>query len=459
MFVVNIYIICSKIVSWKQSLSYLFVLQGRLFKAFSVLDLHKCLSLQKLILRSSFSRLLAIREVTQLSSFKRIPGIDGKVFLTFTERFELSELLRLSYNNWQPKPFRSISILGKSGNLQTQKVPVISDRVWQLLIKYALEPIYEYFFHPHCFGFRSSQTVFDMQRFISFNLGLSANSEQKRVMTISFEKVFSNFNSSLFLQNLLAPRGVKIGIFRSFSNGFTLDFENENSGIYALSSLFANISLNGINDLHLSVRFGYQALFILKPLEDEVFVLRKVLNFLSLNKLCTDIKVLGIYSTLEGFAFLEWDYLFILGKGLVVKPSFSNYQQFLLRVKRILNNSNYGSNIKATKLSPIIKEWRVYNRFASLTNSRFSLFHLKRRAFKLFNKESRQDSYSAKKLVEKCFLNVLRSEKSFQELDVEKSPYFGHFIFSYTLKFKRSKETSFINFNPFCIHCGMKCLI
>lgn len=457
MFVVNLFIFFSEFISWKISASHLFLLQRRLFKAFSVLDLSKCLSLQKLILKSTFSRLLAIREITQLSSFKKTPGIDGKVFLTFTERFELSELLRLNYNNWYPKPLRSVSILSKNGDLQMKKLPIISDRVWELLVKYSLEPIYEYFFHPHCFGFRASSSIFDMQKFLSFNFATSSNSEQKRVLIIGFQRVFYNFNCNTLLQTLLAPRGIKVGIFRSFSNGLILDFESTSSNINTLSSLFANIVLNGINDLHLSSRFGYQALFILKPSDDENYVFNKVLNFLSLNNLSTDIKVLGPFSTLNGFSFLDWEYFFVLGKGLLIRPSFNNYQQFLLRVKRILNNSNYGSNIKAIKIAPIIRDWRVNNKFASLDNSRFSLFYLRKKAFKIFSKEAKQDSYSIKKLVEKCFQNISTSEKSFYELEVEKSPYYGHFIFMRGLKFKTLRKNSYSYFNSFCVHCGLKC--
>lgn len=459
MFVVNVYIFSSKFVLWKVSASHLSLLQRRLFKAFSVLDMYKCLSLQKLILKSNFSRLLAIRQVTQVSPFKKVPGIDGKVFLTFTERFELSELLRFNYNNWYPKSLKSVSILSKNGSLEMKKLPIISDRVWQLLVKYSLEPIYEYSFHPHCFGFRASSSVFDMQKFLSLNFASSSNSDQKRVLIISFQKVFESFNCNLFLQNLLAPRGIKVGIFRSFSNGFSLGFETNNCDINALSSLFANVSLNGINDLHLSVRFGYQTLFILKPFDNENFIFNKVLNFLILNKLSTDIKVFGPFSLLNGFTFLDWDYFFILGKGLIIRPNFSNYQQFLLRVKRILNNSNYGSNIKAMKLSPIIREWRVQNRFATLNNSRFSLFYLRKKAFKVFSKEAKQDSYSVKKLVERCFENVLTSEKSFSELEIEKSPYYGHSIFLDGLKLKSFSKGSYLNLNTFCIHCGLKCLI
>lgn len=452
--------------SWQKSISNLFLLQNRLFKAFSLSDLNKCLLLQKLILKSNSSRLLAIREVTQLSSYKKIPGVDGKVFLTFTERFELNEYLRLNYTNWFSHPVKIVSVLKNDGGLKILKLPVIADRVWQLVVFYSLEPIYEGLFHPHNFGFRTSYSIFDLQKFFTMNFSDSSNADQKRVLIFDFERIFCNFNFHPFLETLFAPRGIKLGLFRSFNNGFDIGFLDSNDKTSLLGSLFANILLNGIDNIHCSARFGYKAVFILKPFDDEKIVFRKVFSYLQLKTLSTNFNVIGPLSLLAGFQFLDWDYVFLLGKGLVIMPNFNNYQQFLFRVKRILNNSNYGSNIKAAKLAPIVREWKVYNKFCCSESSRLSLFYLKKKAFKIFNKESKQDSYSAKKLLDKVFSNNLKSEKCFFEIDIEKSPYYGHFVFNFCFKntFFTKKSYSvkfekllFFDSFSFCIHCGLKC--
>lgn len=452
-------------ISWQKSLFNLYSLQNRLFRSFFVSDFRKSFYLQKLILKSNFSRLLAIREVTQLSPYKKIPGSDGKISLTFTERFELGESLRFYYSNWYPKSSKTISVIKSDGSLSLVKLPVISDRVWQLLISYSLEPVYESLFHPHSFGFRTSCNVFNLQEFLFFNFSAFSNSDQKRVLIVDFEKIFVKFDNHFFLKNIFAPRGVKLGIFRSFANDFSLDFVKLNSSNLSLSSLFANIAFNGINDIHLSLRFGYSVLFILKPCDNEKEILNKVFSYLIVNRLNADFKVVGIFSTLSGFNFLDWNYYFSLSKGLIIKPTLDNYYLFLKRVKRILNNSNYGSYVKALKLFPIVKEWKIYNKFCSLSDSRFSLFHIKKRAFKIFNKESKQDSYSVKKLLDKSFCSSLKFIKSDIEVEIEKSPYYGHNIFNYAFKFnpvsKRilstsSKKKALFYFNLVCIHCGLK---
>lgn len=68
-----------RVLSWEESTAILFKLQKRLFKTAYISDRKKSLALQKLILQSNCARLLAIREITQLSLDKKIPGVDGKL--------------------------------------------------------------------------------------------------------------------------------------------------------------------------------------------------------------------------------------------------------------------------------------------------------------------------------------------------------------------------------------------
>ncbi len=72
---------------WKKFRRDLFRLQKRVFKAVSVGDKRKAKYLQKLILKSTAARFLAIRQVTQLNAGKKTAGVDGKASLSFEERF------------------------------------------------------------------------------------------------------------------------------------------------------------------------------------------------------------------------------------------------------------------------------------------------------------------------------------------------------------------------------------
>ena len=86
---------------WKKFRRDLFRLQRRVWKAVSVGDKRKAKYLQRLILKSTAARLLAIRQVTQLNVGKKTAGVDGKASFTFEERFTLSNELKENVNTWK----------------------------------------------------------------------------------------------------------------------------------------------------------------------------------------------------------------------------------------------------------------------------------------------------------------------------------------------------------------------
>ncbi len=133
---------------WKRFRKDLFRLQKRVFKAVRAGNKRKARFLQKLILKSSSARFLAIRQVTQLNAGKKTAGIDGKKSLTFSERFELETLLKNESGNWKHQRLREIPIPKKDGTTRMLKIPTIADRCWQCLAKYALEPCTRHITEP-----------------------------------------------------------------------------------------------------------------------------------------------------------------------------------------------------------------------------------------------------------------------------------------------------------------------
>lgn len=131
---------------------------------------------------------------------------------------------------------------------------------------------------------------------------------------------------------------------------------------------------------------------------------------------------------------------------MIVVPSIENYQRFLLRIKHIINNSNYGANVKAIKLYPILKEWRFCHKNIDTSSSRYSLYFIKKRMLKIFCKESKQDFYSSKRLVEKCFFFL----SNFSSFIVTDSLFFNNHLF---FDFQKLKKWGFNKYS--CVHCGM----
>ena len=329
--------------SWEKSTKNLYRIQNRLFKAVYVGDIKKALLLQKLILNSNSSRILAIREVTQISINRKISGVDGKTFLTFTERFELSEFLKLNVNNWYPQSFKAIRCLKKDGTTILVKVPVIADRVWQCVVSYAIEPAHLALFHPQNFNLYYMDSIFNLQKLILLNMTKASNGNQKRVLIINLEETFSDFNINNLLKKIIAPRGVKLGIFRSLRKGLLPGFFEESKDIFSFNALLANIILNGIEDLHFCLRCNSNLLFFLYPSDKEKVIVKKVNSFLEFSEVKLSIINAKVYSSLEGFTFLNWNFVYSLNKEAYSVPSYSNYQGFLKRIKQIINNSNYGA--------------------------------------------------------------------------------------------------------------------
>jgi Retron-type reverse transcriptase len=208
-----------KTLPWKKFRRDLFRLQKRVFKAIQVEDKQKAKSLQKLILKSTAARMLAIRRVTQLNTGKKTAGIDGKASLTFEERFTLSEELRTESNNWKHQKLRSIPIPKKDGSTRLLKIPTIADRAWHFRAKYALEPAHAATFHARSYGFRTGMSAHDAQKFLYLNLSSKAHGIEKRVIEHEIEKCYDRIGNNSIMKRLSAPRGIKTGILRCLKTG------------------------------------------------------------------------------------------------------------------------------------------------------------------------------------------------------------------------------------------------
>lgn len=106
-------------------------------------------------------------------------------------------------------------------------------------------------------------------------------------------------------------------------------------------------------------------------------------------------------------------------------PSVDNFKAFRNKVKAIVNCSNYGSEEKAKRLAPLVRGWRNYHRSCKMDGSRNSLYHIETRAFKVFNKEAKNNRHTSKKLLDKAFPAVPYSENKFVNVQGDKSPFDG----------------------------------
>jgi RNA-directed DNA polymerase len=415
-----------KTLPWKKFRRDVFRLQKRVYKAIQVGDKPKAKSLQKLILKSLAARMLAIRQVTQLNAGKKTAGIDGKASLTVEERLALSSSLRAKSNNWKHQKLRSIPIPKKDGSTRLLKIPTIADRAWQCLAKSALEPAHEANFHARSYGFRTGRSAHDAQKQLFNNLNSRVKGISKRVIELDIEKCFDRISHNSIMERLIAPKGIKTGIFRCLKSGVNPEFPEQGTpqgGV--VSPLLANIALNGIEEIHQSVRYADDMVIILKPKDDAEAILDKVSEFLAKRGMKVSEKKTKLTATTDGFDFLGWHFKVQNNGKFRCVPSVDNCQAFRQKVKHIVNNSNYGATLKAEKLAPVVRGWRNYHRYCKLNGARFSLWFIQNRAFKVFNQEAKKNRYTVKKLIEKAFPTVPYSENKFVNVKGEKSPYDG----------------------------------
>jgi 5-methylcytosine-specific restriction endonuclease McrA len=94
-----------------------------------------------------------------------------------------------------------------------------------------------------------------------------------------------------------------------------------------------------------------------------------------------------------------------------------------------------------------------------MDGSRNSLYHIQHRAYRVFNKETKQNRYSSKKLLDKAFPAVPYSENKFVNVKGNKSPYDGDITYWSSRESKLyDGETSkaLKRQNHTCAYCGHK---
>ena len=154
-------------IKWGDSYDKVRRLQRRIFKASQKGDKRKVWHLQQRLIRSPYSKLIAVQQVTTLNKGKNTPGVDGFIPTTPRMKLNLAKNLRLNGKAslvkrvWIPKP-------GKTEK-RPLGIPTIQDRAKQALAMLALEPEWEAKFEPNSYGFRPGRSCHDAIEAIFLN--------------------------------------------------------------------------------------------------------------------------------------------------------------------------------------------------------------------------------------------------------------------------------------------------
>ena len=147
-------------IPWAKVHRHVFRLQKRIYQATQRGEVRVARKLQKLLVKSGYARLLAVRRISQDNRGKKTAGVDGVKSLTPAGRWCLANAIRLDgkatplRRTWIPKP-------GAANEKRPLGIPTQSERARQTLVRQALEPEWEVKLSPHTYGFRPGRSCWD----------------------------------------------------------------------------------------------------------------------------------------------------------------------------------------------------------------------------------------------------------------------------------------------------------
>ncbi|WP_293090180.1 group II intron reverse transcriptase/maturase [Okeania sp. SIO3B5] len=234
-----------KDINWKKVEKSVFKLQKLIYRASSRGEIRKMRRYQKLLLKSYYARLLAVRRVTQDNQGKKTAGIDGIKNLPPMQRLNLVNLL--ASRHLKASPTRRVYI-PKPGKDEKRPlgIPTMYDRALQALVKLGMEPEWEARFEPNSYGFRPGRSTQDAIGAIFGSIKL----KPKYVLDADISKCFDRINHDALLGKIgqspyrrLIRQWLKSGVMDN--NQFLESVGGTPQG-GVISPLLANIALHGM---------------------------------------------------------------------------------------------------------------------------------------------------------------------------------------------------------------------
>lgn len=371
---------------WKRIEVRVFKLQRRIYRASRRGQVKLVHKLQRLLVKSWYGRLLAVRRVTQDNRGKRTAGIDGVKSLTPSQRLQLA--LSLSQFS-RPRPLRRIWI-PKPGKSEKRplSIPVMRDRATQALIKLALEPQWEAKLDPNMYGFRPGRSCQDAIEAIY----LTIFQQPKYVLNVDIRGCFDNISHTAILKKSRAPKWMK-KLIKGWLECGVLDkgFHPTKRGSPqggVISPLLALIALQGVEQHIKKLGTHTYPIYVVAYADDMVILARREEDIhraqaalekwlhkigLELNPQKTT-RCHTLHGENPGFEFLGFQvrqypvgkYKSKRGYKTLTTPSTSGVKRHVARLKQTIHRHRGATQqILIDRLNPIIQGWSQYYRSVS----------------------------------------------------------------------------------------------
>ena len=237
-------------IPWNQLEEYVVKLQQRIYQAETYGEKRKVRDLQRILLNSKANLLISIRRVTQVNAGKRMVGVDGYLSLTPDERVKLYyEMKKEKIKLHNPKSAYKTYIPKKNGKLGPLEISIIKDRIYQSIVKNALEPQWEAKFEPTSYGFRPKRNEHDAIERIYTSL---APGKKQWIFEGTFKGCLDRLSHDYILEQLgnfpakeLIVKWLKAGFIDNKVFNVTMEGIPQ-GGI--ISPLLVNIALHGMEE-------------------------------------------------------------------------------------------------------------------------------------------------------------------------------------------------------------------
>ncbi|PJJ95932.1 group II intron reverse transcriptase/maturase [Lysobacteraceae bacterium NML75-0749] len=364
-------------IPWDAANQHVRRLQARISKAATNSDWRKVKRLQKLLVRSSSSKAIAVRRITE-NQGRRTPGVDKVVWSTSAEKWKA--VMSLTHVGYKPLPLRRIHIPKSNGGKRPLGIPTMRDRAMQALFWLALDPVSEAKADPNSYGFRTFRSTADAMK--QCENALNRKASPQWVLEGDIKGCFDNINHDWLMRHVPMERSVLSKWLKSgYTEGgrlYPTEAGTPQGGI--ISPVLANLTLDGLERLlkdsfprRAKLNFvRYADDFIVTAVSKELLeekVKPLITGFLVERGLAlSEIKTV-ITHVSEGFDFLGFrvqkfkDFLHI-------GPSPKSTKALYAKVTQVLRRLRGAKQVAVIReLNPILSGWANYHRAMMATRT------------------------------------------------------------------------------------------
>ena len=376
-------------------------IQGRIYRASKKGDKKGVRNLMKLLVRSETAKLFAIFLITQRNEGRKTPGIDGKVYLTFEERMELSKekfdyrtykfqpVLRKyipkSAGDWRSKRYHRRRAKPDVKKLRPLGMMTIKDRIMAMIVSIALTAKWETILEPNVMGFRPGRSTQDAMKRIYHEL----DRKNRVILDADLSGFFDNIRHDAILNRLnvfsrVVNRCLKAGLIdrgklqkttRGIVQGSPMSPVLANIALHGLQELFGAITRNGRYLLPQYKRGNNKNVCVVRYADDfvitapskrilEGWVLPKLRKFLDIRGIQLNEEKTKITTKKEGFNFLGFT-IEQPRRKLYMRPQDEKIKKFLNRLREIVwSNKQIEQRKLIRKLNPVLRGWAMYYRYS-----------------------------------------------------------------------------------------------